>query len=79
MCVLQLWLACGLPFEKKNWNRALKMGQHTGLLVLSVTNILCPKLTRRQKNARVKTNPSRLQRRRRKRKRSRSYRKPGRV
>ena len=54
------------------------MGQHTGLLVLTVTNILCPKLTRMQKNARVKTNPSRLQRRRR-RKRSSSYRKPGRV
>ena len=54
------------------------MGQHTGLLVLTVTNILCPKLTRMQKNARVKTNPSRLQSRRR-RKRSSSYRKPGRV
>ena len=55
------------------------MGQHTGLLVLTVTNILCPKLTRMQKNARVKTNPSRLQRRRRRRKRSSNYRKPGRV
>ena len=54
------------------------MGQHTGLLVLTVTNILCPKLTRMQKNARVKINPSRLQRRRR-RKRSSNYRKPGRV
>ena len=64
--------------REKNWNRALKMGQHTGLLVLTVTNILCPKLTRMQKNARVKTNPSRLQRRR-KRKRSSNYRKPGRV
>ena len=42
------------------------MGQHTGLLVLTVTNILCPKLTRMQKNERVKTNPSRLQRRRKK-------------
>ena len=33
------------------------MGQYTGLLVLTVINILCPKLTRRQKNARMKTNP----------------------
>ena len=64
--------------REKNWNRALKVGQHTGLLVLTVTNILCPQLTRMQKNARLKTSPPRLQRRRR-RKRSSSYRKPGRV